>query len=148
MCEMEGPAAMAWVRGEGRLQGVVSFYPIPHGTRMEADIRGLPENDTGFFAFHIHEGGDCGGKDFSDTGGHLNPDGAPHPKHMGDLPPLLSKDGRAWMSVETGRFTPREVVGRTVVIHAEADDFHTQPAGNSGRKIGCGVIRAVGRKKE
>lgn len=61
----------------------------------------------------------------------------------GDLPPLLSMGGRAFLAVETGRFTPCEVVGRTVVIHGSADDFHTQPAGNAGKKIACGVIRRV-----
>ena len=103
----------------------------------------LPENDTGFFALHIHEGGDCGGTDFSDTGGHFNPEAQEHPRHAGDLPPLLSVGGHAFLSVETGRFTPCEVSGRTVVIHGSADDFHTQPAGNAGKKIACGVIRRV-----
>ena len=104
---------------------------------------GLPENDTGFFAFHIHEGSDCGGTDFSDTGGHYNPDAREHPRHAGDLPPLLSMAGRAFLAAETCRFTPCEVVGRTVVIHGSTDDFHTQPAGNAGKKIACGVIRRV-----
>ena len=80
---------------------------------------------------------------FSDTGGHYNPGGREHPRHAGDLPPLLSMAGRAFLAVETGRFTPCEVVGRTVVIHGSADDFHTQPAGNAGKKIACGVIRRV-----
>ena len=83
----------------------------------------------------------CGGADFSDTGGHYNPDAQEHPRHAGDLPPLLSVGGRAFLAVETGRFTPCEVIGRTVVIHGSADDFHTQPSGNAGKKIACGVIR-------
>ena len=95
------------------------------------------------FAVHIHEGSDCGGTDFSDTGGHYNPDAREHPRHAGDLPPLLSMGGRAFLAVETGRFTPCDVVGRTVVIHGSTDDFHTQPAGNAGKKIACGVIRQV-----
>ena len=110
---------------------------------MTAEVSGLPEHDSGFFAFHIHEGSDCGGTDFSDTGGHYNPDAREHPRHAGDLPPLLSMAGRALLAVETGRFTPCEVVGRTVVIHGSTDDFHTQPAGNAGKKIACGVIRRV-----
>ena len=110
---------------------------------VTAEVSGLPENDTGFFAFHIHEGSGCGGTDFSDTGGHYNPDAREHPRHAGDLPPLLSMGGRAFLAVETGRFTPCEVVGRTVVIHGSTDDFHTQPAGNAGKKIACGVIGRV-----
>ncbi len=143
MVETGNPAAVAWIRGEGRLKGSVKFYPIAGGTQVVAEILGLPASPTGFFALHIHEGGNCGGKDFADSGGHLNPDGSPHPQHMGDLSPLLSRNGRAWLAVETGRFTPLEVLGRTVVIHSGPDDFHTQPAGNSGSKIGCGVIRPV-----
>ncbi len=145
--EGERPAAVAWIRGEGRLQGSVRFYPIPQGTRVVAEIVGLPKNDTGFFALHIHEGGDCGGEAFANTGGHWNPNGRPHPLHKGDLPPLMSKNGKAWLAVETGRFQPWEAVGRTVVIHGGADDFHTQPAGNSGKKIGCGVIRSTGQPR-
>ncbi len=143
MTEAERPEAVAWIRGEGRLHGTVKFYPIPMGTLVEAELIGLPETDTDFFALHIHEGKSCGGTEFSDSGGHLTPEGRPHPNHMGDLPPLLSKNGRARMTVETGRFTPRDVLGRTVVVHIGPDDFHTQPAGNSGRKIGCGVIKPV-----
>lgn len=133
--------AFAWVQGENGLRGTVKFYPIPCGTLVVAEIMGLPKSDTGFFAFHIHEGGDCGGKDFADTKGHFNPGGEEHPRHAGDLPPLLSRGGRAFLAVETGRFTVQEVLGRTVVIHEAPDDFHTQPSGNSGRKIACGRIR-------
>lgn len=137
------PKAVAWVRGEGRLRGSVTFYPVHGGTLVAAEIFGLPQTAAGFFAFHIHEGGSCGGKDFADTGGHLNPGGKPHPEHMGDLPPLLAKNGRAYLAVETGRFTPEDVIGHTVVIHMEPDDFHSQPAGNAGKKIACGVIRRI-----
>ena len=108
------PAAIACVRGGNdapKLRGTVRFSAIP------------------------------GGADFSDTGGHLSPDAREHPCHAGDLPPLLGMGGHAFLAVETGRFTPCEVIGRTVVIHGSADDFHTQPAGNAGKKIVCCVIR-------
>lgn len=90
------PQAIACVRGgmgAPRLKGTVRFYAIPGGTLVTAEVSGLPENDTGFFAFHIHEGSGCGGTDFSDTGGHYNPDAREHPRHAGDLPPLLSMGG-------------------------------------------------------
>lgn len=138
------PQAIACIRGAAdapKLRGTVRFSAVPGGTLVTAEVTGLPENDTGFFAFHIHEGGDCGGTYFSDTGGHFNPEAQEHPRHAGDLPPLLSVGGHAFLSVETGRFTPCEVIGRTVVIHGSADDFHTQPSGNAGKKIACGVIR-------
>lgn len=138
------PNAVACIRGgetASNLSGTVKFYSVPGGTLVAAEITGLPENDTGFHALHIHEGGNCTGKDFADTGGHFNPGGREHPEHAGDLPPLLSRKGRANMLVVTDRFQICDVIGRTVVIHAEADDFRTQPAGNAGTKIGCGVIR-------
>lgn len=136
--------AFADVRGGERaseLRGQVCFETHPEGTLVTANIWGLPVSETGFFAFHIHEGGDCGGEDFSDTGAHFNPTGAAHPMHAGDLPPLLSVEGNAYLSVLTGRFRVEDIVGKTVVIHDGSDDFRTQPAGNAGQKIGCGVIR-------
>ena len=138
---MGKPEAAACVSGEGKLCGCVKFYAAGCGCLVAAEIRGLPESDTGFFAFHIHEGGDCGGTDFSDTGGHFNPEKQAHPRHAGDLPPLLSDHGTATLLVQTSRFTPGEVICRTVVIHQNPDDFHTQSAGNAGRKIACGMIR-------
>lgn len=139
----EAPAAVACLRGGvelPELKGTVKFYRRRCGCLVTAEVRGLPSSQTGFFAFHIHEGGDCGGEGFSDTGGHLNPDKAPHPEHQGDLPPLLSAHGSAFLSVLTDRFRVEDVIGRTVVIHSQPDDFHTQPAGNAGAKIACGVI--------
>ncbi len=137
------PRAVAWIRGEGRLRGCVKFYAIPRGAMVVAEVAGLPPSETGFFAMHIHEGGSCRGEGFPETGNHYNPGGEQHPNHAGDLPPLLSQNGRAWMAVETDRFTPGEVLGRTVVIHRHSDDLHTQPAGAAGKKIGCGVIRCA-----
>lgn len=138
--------AAAWIYGgetHPELIGKVSFTPCLQGTVVTARIFGLPESETGFFAFHIHEGNGCGGEDFSDTGSHYNPDAMPHPRHAGDLPPLLSCGGNAYLSVLTDRFSVREIIGRTVVIHSGTDDFKTQPAGNAGTKIGCGEIYAV-----
>ncbi|MFR5863801.1 MAG: superoxide dismutase family protein [Acutalibacteraceae bacterium] len=96
-----------------------------------------------FFAFHIHEGSACRGSatdPFSAAGSHFNPAGCPHPFHAGDLPPLLGCDGDALSVFLTNRFRVDEVVGRTVIIHDQPDDFTTQPAGNAGSRIACGVI--------
>lgn len=131
-----------------QLHGQVHFEAHPDGTLVTACVWGLPASETGFFAFHIHEGGDCGGGEFSDTGGHFNPAGVGHPAHDGDLPPLLSVYGNAWLSVLTGRFSVEDVVGKTVVIHGGTDDFRTQPAGDAGAKIACGVIVATTRDKK
>lgn len=129
--------AVAEVRGSG-IRGTVSFCQTVDGTMVTADIRGLTD---GFYAFHIHEGGDCGGVDFGDTGGHYNPTEEPHPFHAGDLPPLLFTGGGAYLSVLTRRFRVPDVIGKTVVIHSGPDDFRTQPSGNAGVKLACGVIR-------
>lgn len=138
------PLAVARVRGgEGYpgIWGTVRFFPRCGGTLIEADILGLPHTDTGFFAFHIHEGGDCGGDGFPNTGAHYDPSDAEHPRHAGDLPPLLSDGGRAYLQVLTDRFLAGDVIGKTVVIHGGPDDFMSQPSGNAGEKIACGVIR-------
>lgn len=105
---------------------------------MTAEVSGLPHD--GFYAFHIHEGGSCTGDSFSETGSHYNPTNTSHPNHAGDLPPLLSHHGKAQMSVLTGRFRVDEIIGKTVIIHSGPDDFTTQPSGNSGQKIACGII--------
>lgn len=134
------PDAKAYVRGGG-VRGEVKFYQKHGAVLVIADISGLPDNNpSGFFAFHIHEGSSCLGAGFSETKSHYNPKNAPHPQHSGDLPPLLSTDGKAYLAVLTNRFTVKEITGKTVVIHSRPDDFNSQPAGNAGTKIACGVI--------
>lgn len=124
------------------LRGKVRFYNMARGTLVVAEIFGLP--GSGFHGFHIHEGGSCGGEDFGETGNHYNPEGSEHPNHAGDLPPLLSNDGEAFLAVLSERFRVEDVIGHTVVIHSGADDFRSQPGGDAGEKIGCGVIRTCG----
>ncbi len=139
------PAAVAQIIGGSttpHLSGTIQFYEMPEGVLVSARIEGLPRtNPSGFFALHIHDGAGCSGDGFPASGGHFNPAGTSHPMHAGDLPPLLSCGGRARMSVLTDRFRIHDILGRTVVIHSGTDDFHSQPAGNAGIKIGCGVIR-------
>lgn len=142
---MENPynGAAAYIRGNGAnsgLRGTVTFLPHGENVLVTAQVEGFPKSESGFFALHIHEGDSCRGEGFPHTGGHYNPHNTPHPMHAGDLPPLLSCGGRAWMSVLTNRFQIQDILGRTVVIHSGPDDFRTQPAGNSGEKIGCGRI--------
>lgn len=142
---MGRPGAMARVTGGKAapcLFGTVKFYQMEKNVLVVADICGLPESDTGIFAMHIHEGAACSGEGFAATGGHYDPKKRPHPEHAGDLPPLFSCKGRAFMTVLTDRFCIQQVVGRTLVIHGGPDDFHTQPAGNAGEKIACGMIAA------
>lgn len=139
------PDAVAKICGGAeapQLTGCIAFYQESGCVLIETKVSGLPmESETGFFGFHIHQGESCSGADFSGTGSHYNPAGLAHPKHAGDLPPLLSCRGNAYLSVKTGRFSVKDILGRTVVIHSDPDDFRSQPAGNAGTKIACGVIR-------
>ena len=102
---------------------------------------------------HIHEVGDCGSGDGMSTRGHFDPFKKPHGAHSsaerpaGDLPSLKAgKDGRAKVDVELDVITvtpgPASIVGRGLIVHAQPDDFKTQPTGNAGARIACGVIRA------
>ena len=139
------PDAVARIVGGGdapQLSGCVRFYQENGCVLIEAELSGLPKGSgTGFFGFHIHQGRDCSGAGFSGTEGHYNPLGQGHPEHAGDLPPLLSCHGNAYLFAKTDRFSVNEIIGRTVVVHSDPDDFHTQPAGNAGKKIACGVIQ-------
>ena len=143
--------AQAQIRGAPeypQLHGVATFYTVERGTLVITEVFNLPYTpgacNARVFALHIHEGKSCTGNaedPFADAGGHYNPAGCEHPHHAGDLPPLFSNEGYAWSAVVTDRFTVQEVIGRTVIIHAGVDDFTTQPAGNAGARIACGIIR-------
>lgn len=142
------PKATAWIRGNEenpQLSGVVRFFQTPYeGILVEAEIFGLPNvkvsGSSNFYAMHIHEYGNCA-LPFDKTGNHYSKDSQEHPQHTGDMVPLLGNQGYAWLAFYNKRITIPEIMGRSVVIHAMPDDFHTQPSGNSGMKIGCGVIR-------
>jgi Cu-Zn family superoxide dismutase len=109
-----------------------------------------PDQEHGF---HIHEAGDCSSGDGMSAKGHFNPLGKPHghpssaERHAGDLPSLKAdKGGRAKLDVTVEGITlrqgPTNIVGRGLIIHADPDDFKTQPTGNAGARLACGVIRA------
>ena len=145
------PHALARIFGSGAypgIRGTVRFYQTSYGVVVWAQITGLP--DPGImcqgpiFAFHIHQGSDCKNANADDafelTGGHYDPYGCDHPYHAGDMPPLFGAKGRAFSVFLTDRFTLREIVNKTVVIHSFPDDFKSQPSGNSGEKIACGRI--------
>lgn len=137
------PVAMARMAGGNEapcLYGTVKLYKVGKQVLLVADICGLPKSDTGFFALHIHEGTSCQGSGFSDSGGHYNPEEVRHPCHAGDLPNLLACQGRAFMAVLTDRFAISDVIGKTVIIHSGPDDYRSQPSGDPGTKIACGIL--------
>lgn len=142
--------AIAYINGGSdypRIMGTVGFKAANGGTWVDADIKGLPgfraeteeSPQIGPHGFHIHEN-PCGGGNFDAAGGHYNPSGQPHGNHDGDMPALFSSDGAAKMLFFTNKFTPEDIIGRSVVIHLSPDDYMTQPAGGSGERIACGTI--------
>ena len=149
---MQTPNAIATVAGSPSypaIKGTVSFYKAIRGVLVVAEVFGLPQAggkcSGQIFGFHLHEGNSCTGNaenPFADAKGHYNPNNCPHPYHAGDLPPLFGNGGYAFGAVLTDRFSLGEVMGRTVIIHRNPDDFKTQPSGNSGEMIACGVIKA------
>ena len=149
------PHAAAVLRGSGdnaNLHGQVWFYQTERGVLVAAELTGLPTTQepcaSPIFAFHIHDGVTCSGdhsEPFSGAMGHFDPDGCPHPYHAGDLPPLFGSKGYALSIFLTDRFAVPQVLGKTVIVHAQPDDFTTQPSGNAGARIACGEIRRFGQ---
>lgn len=130
--------------------GEVTFEQTGGKVHVIALVKGLvPGQEHGF---HIHEVGDCSAADAMSAGGHFNPYGKPHGApgsgHAGDLPSLKGvksgKSGSGKLDVLVEGITvaagPASIVGRSVVVHAGPDDFKTQPTGNSGARLACGVI--------
>ena len=130
--------------------GEATFEPAEgNKVRVVVFAQGLRPNQE--HGFHIHEAGDCSSGDGMSAKGHFNPYGKPHgdPKsaerHAGDLPSLRAgKDGRAKLDVTIEQVTltpgPASIIGRGLIIHADPDDYRTQPTGNAGARLACGVI--------
>ncbi|HEY8365133.1 MAG TPA: superoxide dismutase family protein [Haloplasmataceae bacterium] len=131
------------------IYGEVFFEEIPEGVMVNVYVEGLPNYTPGNppigpHGFHIHEFGDCTGNEnepFMNAGKHYNPNNQPHGNHAGDLPSLFSNNGVAYMTFFTNKFTIDEIIGKAVIIHENPDDYRTEPSGNSGMSIACGVIQ-------
>lgn len=127
--------------------GKVVFTKAEGGVRVSVSIAGLRQGAHGF---HIHEFGDCSAPDASSAGGHFNPAGQQHagPKdatrHMGDLGNVeAGADGRVTLGFTDSHLRlegPTGILGRSVIVHADADDLRTQPTGNAGGRLACGVV--------
>jgi len=132
------------------VKGKVTFEAKKHGVHLVADITGLTPGEHGF---HIHEKGDCSAPDASSAGPHFNPTDKHHGDpgtldyHLGDLGNIAAdKSGVAHLAVHFPHLTlssgPDAIIGKSVIVHALRDDMKTQPAGNSGAREACGVIKA------
>ena len=132
------------------VRGLVMFHQMDGQLMVHAKISGLKA--LGEHGFHVHETGSCASTDGTSAGGHFNPDAKPHgpqhaAHHAGDLPALKADangvaDQKFMLTGPTVTAGPASVVGRAVVVHALPDDYATQPTGNSGARIACGVIAA------
>lgn len=130
-----------------KVQGVVTFTKVEGGVKIVAVVSNLTPGQHGF---HIHEFGDCSAPDGSSAGGHFNPKNVQHgapdalERHAGDLGNLVADDhGNAHyerIDKVIRLEGPDTIIGRSVVVHANADDFKTQPTGNAGGRQACGVI--------
>jgi len=147
----DGPAATAQLqptRGS-TTQGEVRFVQRGAQVLISGEVRGLKPNTE--HGFHIHEKGDCSSGDGMSAGGHFNPAGHKHGSHRygehhaGDLPNLRADaQGVARFEFESGSITvgsgDRDIVGRGLIVHRDADDYNSQPAGNAGPRLACAVI--------
>lgn len=141
------PSAYAIIRGGNAypsLNGIVNFYETQWhvGLMVEVELTNLPNtsnNSPRFLGLHIHENGDCS-QNFENTGSHYNPTNAVHPYHIGDLPSVLNSNGYAFLAFYDTFLSLDDIVGRSIILHEKRDDFTTQPSGDSGNKIACGII--------
>ncbi|MFI0435848.1 MAG: superoxide dismutase family protein [Parachlamydiaceae bacterium] len=133
-----------------QVSGIVTFTKVSSGIKIIADVQGLPPGKHGF---HVHEHGDCSGTDGMKAGGHFNPTNHKHggpdspERHVGDFGNLEADEkGRAYYErIDTliSFEGPNSILERSIIIHADPDDFVTQPTGNSGARIACAKIKAV-----
>lgn len=146
-----GPMASAdlQARSGSAVSGKVSFTEMNGRLRVDAQVAGLTPGEHGF---HIHEVGDCSAPDAASAKGHFNPLGKMHghhagsERHGGDMPNLVANaagEARFTADIEGLSLSGATgIIGRSVVIHADPDDYKSQPAGNSGKRIACGAIVA------
>lgn len=137
--------------GDSGVAGNLVFDIADGGVRVTGTLTGLKPGAT--HAFHVHEFGDCSAPDATSAGGHFNPDQQPHgnregdgPHHAGDIPNQVAGEAgeanvdQVLTGLEIASGGPNDIVGKGVIVHAKADDYTTQPTGDAGGRIACGVI--------
>jgi superoxide dismutase, Cu-Zn family len=145
-------ATLQGAPGDADFSGTVTFTQEAGGLRVVADLAGVDK--AGKHGFHVHENGMCE-HDFTTAGGHFNPAGVEHacpptePAHAGDLGNVEVSNGSGRAEMMTNLLTldgPNSVVGKAIILHAGEDDCKTQPTGNSGDRLACGVVTMDGMK--
>jgi superoxide dismutase, Cu-Zn family len=150
----EGQKATAsFIDDKGKSVGSATLTQTPHGVLIALDLKGIPQGEH---AFHVHEKGVCNAADkFASAGGHYNPGKKQHGymmaggTHAGDMPNLfVGGDGalktsvlNAHVTLGSGDSTLFGSDGTALVLHAKGDDYKSQPAGDAGGRIACGVIK-------
>src|SRR5262249_19890075 len=136
-------------RSGSSVTGEAEFTEKKDGVEVSVQIKGAKPGTHGV---HLHDKGDCSAPDASSAGGHFNPDSKAHgsptadPHHAGDFGNItVAANGTGKIKILVKGLTvapgPNSVVGHAVVIHADADDYKTQPAGNAGARVACGVVK-------
>lgn len=135
------------------VSGTLSMVPMGNGVHITGEIGGLGAGQT--HAIHVHEKGDCSAVDASSAGGHFNPTGSAHGRagtpvhHAGDMDNLTANaEGVADVDIHLsgvalGGGAANDIAGRAVIVHAAPDDYTSQPSGNAGARVACGVINAA-----
>jgi superoxide dismutase, Cu-Zn family len=129
------------------VSGMITFTSSPEGVLVKGDLHGLTPGKHGF---HIHECGDCSAADGSSAGGHYNPSNMPHgapadmSRHEGDMGNIeADASGNAHIEYTDKMLSlngPNSIIGRGIIVHKDADDLKSQPSGNAGPRVACGVI--------
>jgi superoxide dismutase, Cu-Zn family len=128
--------------------GTITVHPEGTGVHIVADVSGV--DTDGRHGLHFHENGQCdhegeGGQHFTSAGGHFNPTGTEHacpptdPRHAGDLGNIEVSGGKGHLEVSAANLTMDQIRGKALILHAGEDDCKTQPTGNSGDRLACGV---------
>ncbi|HEY3172187.1 MAG TPA: superoxide dismutase family protein [Thermoanaerobaculia bacterium] len=147
-----GPQARATIepKSGSNVRGWATFTErSTGGVRVEVHIENAP---PGVHGLHLHEKGDCSAADASSAGGHFNPGGMPHAgpsdtmRHAGDFGNItIEANGTGHLELVSDLLTvrpgPNSVVGKAIVFHEKVDDLKTQPTGNAGARLGCGVVQ-------
>ena len=129
------------------VSGYVTFEQKGDDVEVGGEVKGLTPGEHGF---HIHDNGDCTAPDAASAGGHFNPTGMPHgaldakEHHMGDMGNVkANQDGVAKIRLRMKGVMLCAILGRGVIVHGKVDDLKSQPAGNAGPRVACGVIGAI-----
>lgn len=143
----QAPLEVKLADGSGKDVGTATLTQTAHGVLISVDLHGLT---PGAHAIHLHETGKCEGPAFKSAGGHFNPHKKQHGfmdakgPHAGDLPNLdVASDGTAkaeFIAHDASLKTLQDADGSALVVHAKADDYKSQPAGDAGDRVACGVI--------